>query len=249
MKGLPGLTTAISYVLRPEKRKLIKQSRKLKNKTGLEIGGPSRIFSLKGFFPVYLYAKQIDGVNFSNETVWEGKLEEGNTYNYYEEKTGHQFILEASELSQVTDNCYDFLLSSHSLEHIANPIKALKEWHRVVKPEGTIVLVLPDKDHTFDHNRPYTEFDHLLEDFEKDTQEDDTTHFEEILQLHDLEKEGNQSSKEEFKERMKKNSQNRTMHHHVFNFDVLEMLLLQCGFKPFYKQKVSPFHLVILARK
>lgn len=249
MKGLPGLTTTISYILRPQKRKLIKQSKKLKNKTGLEIGGPSRIFSIRGFFPVYLYAKQIDGVNFSNETIWEGKLEEGNSYNYYDGKTGHQFILEASELSEVKDNCYDFLLSSHSLEHIANPIKALKEWHRVVKPEGTIVLVLPDKDHTFDHRRPYTEFDHLLEDYERDVDENDSTHFEEVLGLHDGQRDSNNSSDEELKERVMQNFKNRTVHHHVFNFDLLETLLLQCGFKPFYKQKVSPFHLVILARK
>lgn len=249
MKGMPGLTTTISYILRPHKRKLIKQSKRLKNKTGIEIGGPSRIFSLRGFFPVYLYAKQIDGVNFSTHTLWEGNLEEGMTYNYYDRKTGHQFILEASDLSDVKDNCYDFLLSSHSLEHIANPIKALKEWHRVVKPDGTIVLVVPDKENTFDNKRPYTEFDHLLEDYEKDISEHDSTHFEEVLELHDFEKDAPLPEAETFKERVLDNYNHRVVHHHVFDFDLLETLLLQCGFKPFYKQKISPFHLVILARK
>ena len=67
----------MSFVSKPGKRKLISIAYSLKNKTGLEIGGPSKFFDLKSYFPVYLFAKRIDGVNFSTETVWEGKIEEG----------------------------------------------------------------------------------------------------------------------------------------------------------------------------
>ena len=31
---------------------------------------------------------------------------------------------------------YDVLLSSHTLEHIANPLRALSEWKRIVGDDG-----------------------------------------------------------------------------------------------------------------
>jgi SAM-dependent methyltransferase len=40
---------------------------------------------------------------------------------------------------------YDFCFASHVLEHIANPLKALQGWIRIVKPGGHIILVLPEK--------------------------------------------------------------------------------------------------------
>lgn len=180
------LVTFLSYSLNKKKRKLIQWATKLSDKKGIEIGGPSAIFNVKGNFPVYLFANTIDGVNFSSKTLWESNLAEGLTYNYYKTKTGYQFIAEASDLQQIEDNKYDFLLSSHSLEHVANPIKALNEWNRIIKPGATLILILPNKEFTFDINRPYTSFNHLIEDFNKNVGEDDCTHFEEVLSLHDL---------------------------------------------------------------
>lgn len=61
------------------------------------------------------------------------------------------------------DSSWDFIVSSHVLEHFYNPIKALKEWHRVVKPGGYIFMIVPHKDRTFDHDRPRTTLSELLE--------------------------------------------------------------------------------------
>src|SRR3954447_9706230 len=97
------LVTLISFILKPEKRKLIILSYKLKSKIGLEIGGPSAMFRLKGHFPVYLFANRVDGVNFSTETVWEGKISEGRNYNYFKNKKGYQYIQEASELTNLPE--------------------------------------------------------------------------------------------------------------------------------------------------
>ena len=38
----------------------------------------------------------------------------------------------------------DAIISRHSLEHVLDPINALREWRRVLKPAGRIVIVLPD---------------------------------------------------------------------------------------------------------
>lgn len=249
MKFFRYLITLISYVKKPEKRKLISISCSLKDKIGLEIGGPSTFFDLKSFFPVYIFAKRIDGVNFSAETVWEGKIEEGMSYHYTDNNKGYQYISEASELNNIGDNKYDFLLSCHSLEHIANPIKTLKNWNKVLQNAGKIILVLPDKDFTFDHNRQYTTFEHLLQDFRDEMNEHDTTHFEEILSLHDISKDAMINSREELKTRIQDNFSNRCVHHHVYSLDLIKELLNYCGFKVLYQQKAKPFHLVTVAEK
>ena len=119
------------------------------NKNGLEIGGPSALFRDSGFLPIYSFIQSLDGVNFSTSTVWEGKLEEGNFYRY-QDKTGHQYIAEGTKLQAIKNDQYDFVLSCNNLEHIANPIAAVMEWKRVIKPGGAILLVLPNKQANFD---------------------------------------------------------------------------------------------------
>lgn len=243
------IITFISYLLNPQKRKLISLCRKLKSESGIEIGGPSSIFSLKSAIPVYLFAQNVDGVNFSNQTVWEGQIKEGENFNYYKDRTGYQFISEASDLSKIENEKYDFLLSSHCLEHLANPIKALREWNRVLKPNGCFILVLPDKRFTFDHKRPYTTFEHLVQDFEKNTNEQDTTHFNEITSLHDINNDQGIKSKDELIVRVENNFENRCVHHHVFNFELIKEMLHFTGFETEYQQWLKPFHLVTVAKK
>ena len=46
----------------------------------------------------------------------------------------------------VEDNVYDFVHSSHCLEHVRNPSVALKNWVRICKPGGHLVLLFPDED-------------------------------------------------------------------------------------------------------
>ena len=117
---------------------------------GLEVGGPSRVLSSKGFLPIYNVISGLDGCNFSTNTVWEGNISEGQTFRYDKNKVGRQFIAEATDLSVIGSETYDFVLSCHSLEHIANPIKAILEWKRVTRNGGYILFVLPHKDRTFD---------------------------------------------------------------------------------------------------
>lgn len=242
------LITGISYIRQPSKRKLIASSYGLKSKKGLEIGGPSSQFSLLGYFPVYLFAEQIDGVNFSTNTVWEGTIEAGKTYKYHN-KTGYQYVLEASSLEGIESESYDFVLSCHSLEHVANPLQALTEWKRVLKPGGLLILFLPDKENTFDINRPYTTMSHLLQDYQNKTGEEDTTHFEEIIQFHELSRDTGTASREDLKALLKENHSNRRAHHHVFSLPVVAEALQHLSFTVLHQQKAHPFHLITVAKK
>jgi SAM-dependent methyltransferase len=64
---------------------------------------------------------------------------------------GHLFVYErehgdAQTLGNVADECFDFLYSSHCLEHLRDPADALANWLRVIRPGGHLVIAVPDED-------------------------------------------------------------------------------------------------------
>jgi SAM-dependent methyltransferase len=217
------------------------------DKVGLEIGGPSGIFRNDGLIPLYRIVKELDGCNFSNTTIWEGNIESGEKYNYYKSKKGIQYISEATNLSQIPNSKYEFVISSNCLEHVANPIKAIEEWIRVIKKDGILLLVLPNKEYCFDHNRPVSAFSHLLKDYQDNITEKDLTHLDEILELHDLEMDKPAGSFGQFKERSLKNFENRALHQHVFDLNVLKEIFAFFKVEVLFTYEGSDF--IILGKK
>lgn len=73
-------------------------------------------------------------------------------------------------LDMFTDESMDFAFSSHLLEHIEDTEAALREWWRVIKPGGYLILYLPDKRHYPNIGQPGANPDHchdfLPEDIE-----------------------------------------------------------------------------------
>jgi ubiquinone/menaquinone biosynthesis C-methylase UbiE len=161
---------------------------------------------------------------------------------------GKTILSEGSALNGVSDSTYDFVLSSHNLEHFANPVKALEEWRRVTKPGGALILALPYYKDTFDHRRQPTSVKHMLDDFEQNTSEDDLTHLSEILAKHDLTKDLPAGSKEDFHKRSLDNFSNRCLHHHVFDEQNSRELLSAVGFEALLIETVVSPHILILAR-
>src|SRR5690348_3760909 len=107
----------------------------VEGKSGLEIGGPSGAFKPSGILPLYRSVASLDNCVFATSTTWEGSRAEGKTFFYDPGKPlGFNYIREATELKGIRDGRYDFLLSAHNLEHVANPVKALKEWRRALRP-------------------------------------------------------------------------------------------------------------------
>jgi len=213
-------------------------------KSGLEIGGPSRLFGKGKLIPVYDRCQHIDNCNFSARTIW-GVI----AHNASDSIFRRQFIAEASDLTAVPDGHYDFVLASHVLEHTANPLKALYEWRRVMVPGGSLLVVVPDKRATFDHRRPFTSMEHVEKDFEANTPEDDLTHLQEILALHDLELDPAAGSPQEFRERCLANSAVRAMHHHVFSAEVLARMMGRAGMRVANLSSERPGHILAVGRK
>ena len=219
-------------------------------KKGLEIGGPSWPFSDPTILPIYHVVGSLDGINFARQTIWEARIIEGPgeyKYNAYKQP-GYQYIGEAQALP-IPDESYDFVLSSHCLEHSANPIQVLMETKRVLKPGGVCIYILPDKESTFDHRREVTKMSHLIEDYEKKMPESDMTHLAEILSLHDLSMDPPAGDLGQFTSRCLKNLENRGMHQHVFDPDLLDECFEYVGMPIIYYQFMPPYHQIVLAQK
>lgn len=220
-----------------------------KDKNGVEIGGPSQVFSQDGSFPVYTIINSLDNINFSDDNFW-SSLKEGNNFEYQKGKTkGKQIIADAIDLSKIKSESYDFMLSSHVIEHIANPIKAVLEWKRVLKKDGIVVVVAPDMRHTYDRKRPLTEFDHVKQDFLNEMDEEDDTHFDEVVKLHDLSNDSTVKSYDEHVKRTLDNKNTRIVHHHTFDIDLVKKILRYCDFEVIDSEAFRPFHLLVIARK
>lgn len=199
-------------------------------KYGVEIGGPSAVFKNN----IYKVSSKCDGINYSADTVW--WKNESNCYSYKDQKLGEVIISDAVNLAEIEDEKYDFCISSNNLEHIANPLKAIKEQKRIVKTNGLILTIVPMKDKCFDHNREFTDFNHLLDDYIRDVSEDDMTHLDEIMEKHDFDMDPACGGKEKFAQRALKNFENRCLHQHVFctetlvnMYNYLDINVLTCG--------------------
>lgn len=182
-------------------------------KYGVEIGGPSTSGKC-----IYENADNIDNVIFKKDTIWS---KHGEDYNYYKNKKGKVIINDAVNISQVQDEQYDFCFSSHSLEHIANPLKAVKEWLRILKNNGHIIIIVPEKSMCFDHKRSYSQFSTLLKQYEKNVGEDDLSTLPEILKNHDLSMDRPAGDFNSFTKRSLDNFNNRCLHHYVYNDELL----------------------------
>lgn len=53
---------------------------------------------------------------------------------------------DAQLMDGVEDNSYDFVHSSHCLEHLRDPVEAYANWIRICRPGGHIVVTVPDED-------------------------------------------------------------------------------------------------------
>jgi SAM-dependent methyltransferase len=253
-RGLSGLlraaTSRVRGLLAGRAKSFSTYKTQLIGKSGIEIGGPSQVFSKRGIFPAYPIVGNLDNCNYCSSTVWGGAAEHGATYRFDPNKPdGQQYISEATAMEALPSRRYDFVLSSHMLEHTANPILALSQWKRLLKYNGTLVLLLPNKDQTFDHRRPVTTMEHLISDFNAATMEDDLTHLPEILALHDLQRDPEAGDAASFRLRSMHNFENRCLHHHVFDTRLAVTLTEYAGLKVRSVEEIYPHHILLLAEK
>jgi len=250
-RGLSGIVEAMRRRLAGHHVACYRQVKALvAGKSGFEIGGPTALFARDGLLPVYPVLATLDNGNFSSQTVWEGQIEEGATFRFDADRApGRQYIIEATDLGRIPSASYDVVLSSHTLEHTANPLAALKEWLRILKDDGLVVLVVPHKEGTFDHRRPVTRLAHLIEDEARGTSEHDLTHLDEILSLHDLALDPPAGDAAAFRARSAQNFTNRCLHHHVFDTRLAIEVMDHAGLKIIAAEAALAHHIFVIGQK
>ncbi|MCA8949806.1 MAG: methyltransferase domain-containing protein [Planctomycetes bacterium] len=88
---------------------------------------------------------------------------------------------DGEKLATVADDSQDFVASNHFFEHAEDPIGALRNMLRVVRPGGVVYMSVPDKRLTFDHARPATTVEHVVRDHEDGPEGSRHGHYEEVV--------------------------------------------------------------------
>jgi SAM-dependent methyltransferase len=161
-------------------------------------------------------------------------------------------ISEASDLNGIESNSYDFVASSNVIEHLTNPLRALLEMKRVVRPGGLVIAIVPHKDVTFDHRRPVTSLDSLIQIFKNNPLEGDVSHLDldEIFRDYDLELDLTAGDLDSFKKRTFNNKQNRALHQTVFDTQLLLEMFNWAEMKIlFVRTSLILGHVLVIAEK
>ena len=212
-------------------------ARTLRGKTGIEIAGPTLTFADGGPLPVYSLVGGLSNYGFSAAP---------DTFQYGA-RIGRSTVCDAKTLPLADESC-DFVLSSHVIEHLADPLTGLKEWSRVLRRGGSLLLLLPEGRRTFDRYRPVTSWEHLLTDFERRMPESDTTHLAQAVNRTDTHHwsfepwDGWQTT-------FADNAKHRAVHHHVFDMALTKRAVSFVGLRALCAELVFPFHIVLLATK
>ena len=180
----------------------------------LEIGGPSSL--LFNWYPLF---KDITFLNLSDSMgVHHQSTAPRNTVAVL---NGDASKTETFKDNNILEN-FDLVISSHTLEHFANPIKALSNWKTSLKKDGMIITIVPNKEMCWDRVRTYTTFEHIFDDFVNDTAESDMTHLHESSCMIE--------SRPSYYSDVGEHNSTRVIHHHVFSIEVLVKCHEQCGF-------------------
>lgn len=91
----------------------------------------------ENFFSKYITGKGID-------------IGCGREYGYNEDSKIHESSLahdldmcDAHEMSLFKDETFDYVYASHILEHLKDPSLAIKNWYRICKTDGYIIICVP----------------------------------------------------------------------------------------------------------
>ena len=129
-------------------------------------------------------------------------------------------VAQADALPMLGAGSQDFIIANHLLEHVADPIGALREWYRLLRRDGILFLALPDKRVTFDKDRPRTTLDHLIADHRDRGAASRLGHYEEYSRL--VHKKSGEALDRDLADLLAKNY---SIHFHVWIADDIAELL------------------------
>ena len=121
-------------------------------------------------------------------------------------------------LGALPDGSEDFVIASHVLEHLAEPLGFIEDMHRVLRPGGHALILLPDRHRTEDRFRRPTPLQHLVAEFDTHVQDVSDDHVVEFLKDRGIPLRGTSEDRRSLLEWHKKQSI------HVHCWDAVEFL-------------------------
>lgn len=103
------------------------------------------------------------------EVTYVDRMSREQLRHHYPELAGRPLVPidridDAERLASFGDASHDFVVASHVLEHCEDAIGSFENWLRVVRPGGHLLVVVPNKERTFDRTRPVTPLAHFETD-------------------------------------------------------------------------------------
>jgi SAM-dependent methyltransferase len=175
-RRLVRLKRRTKEILGPDERRYSRVRRRLANAylsgNGLEIG--ALYLPLK--LPAGASVRYVDRCDVAELRVQYPELDDY-------ELVRPDIIDDGEILSSISDESVDFVIANHMLEHCEDPIRALSNLVRTVRPGGSLFLAVPDKRFTFDRDRRTTELAHLVGDYQHGPESSRARHYDEWAEL------------------------------------------------------------------
>lgn len=134
---------------------------------GLEIG------ALHGPLPLPPYA----------HAVYVDRLPMQELRKHYPDLQNSPFYVDIVDdgetLLTFADSSQSFVIANHFLEHCEDPITTLQAFARVLQSGGMLYMAVPDKRFTFDHARPVTSLQHIIDDHAFGAERSREAHYDE----------------------------------------------------------------------
>jgi SAM-dependent methyltransferase len=154
------------------------------------------------------------------------RMEVDDLRKHYPELSGHELtyvdiVDDGERLLTFPDRSLDFIIANHFLEHCENLLGAMRNHLRKLRPNGVLYYAVPDKRHTFDVDRPMTDFEHLIRDDQEGPAWSRRDHFLEWARL--VDKASNQAAVNDRARHLMQ--MNYSIHFHVWDCDRFREIL------------------------
>lgn len=147
-------------------------------------------------------------------------------------------IDDAETLATVPDNSQDFWIGNHFIEHTRNPVLAIKNAVRVLKPGGVVFMAVPDKRYTFDVKRDITTVEHLLKDYEEGPDWSEEDHYYDFVSKTDK-SDGCKNDADIHRVIRELKDANFSIHYHVWDHHAMLNLLMTLAEKLKFPFEIS----------
>lgn len=215
----------------------------IEGKKGLEIGGPHKAFNDLNIYGASAILDNLIFKNLSQNNEIKPYIFNGKTVK------GNEYYCDIVDMTVFQDMTYDFVFAPYVLERLVNPLQAIKEITRILKPKGFCIVVVPWKNETGDHNRNITQFSELLDHYKEQRDETDVRdHLYDIICRYDVDRDPTVPTIEKLVERSLDHYNNRALHVHVFDFDLINKCFEFFNYTVIDTQLVYPTHQIVLVR-